>query len=405
MANKIIYKKYFLVVGANHRSSTMLFRDKLAIKDRQLTNVYDRLLDAGIRQSFVLSTKDRTEIYAFHDPLTNPASEIIKLLSSHAGVGRGEIEAQTYVLTSGEAFRHLLAVCCALDSLVIGDPRVSDILNTSYNAAKHAGKTGVELDLLFEEAFTTSKRVFRETEISRRPVSIPAATVQVARDLHGDLSHCSGLLIGAGEMGEMLATSLLSAGLAHLVVTHPTLTKADSIGQNLNCHVGRMEELPILLAKSDIVLTSMNTRRFTLTRDTIKSASTIRRRKPILIIDTGVPGDVDYAAVELEDAFLYTLDDLEKVTREGVKTREVETNKAWKIVEDEVTNVFTEQEKLVSDNKGLMSNDFIEGLRQKALAEALGDADKATQLFFQSLKQYEKATKALPGVESNNLDK
>ncbi|HIP10178.1 MAG TPA: hypothetical protein EYG65_10650, partial [Rhodospirillales bacterium] len=75
MANKIIYKKYFLVVGANHRSSTMLFRDKLAIKDRQLTNVYDRLLDAGIRQSFVLSTKDRTEIYAFHDPLTNPASE------------------------------------------------------------------------------------------------------------------------------------------------------------------------------------------------------------------------------------------------------------------------------------------------------------------------------------------
>ena len=206
-------------------------------------------------------------------------------------------------------------------------------------------------------------------------------------------------------MGEMLATSLLSAGLAHLVVTHPTLTKADSIGQILNCHVGRMEELPILLAKSDIVLTSMNTRRFTLTRDTIKSASTIRRRKPILIIDTGVPGDVDYAAVELEDAFLYTLDDLEKVTREGVKTREVETNKAWKIVEDEVTNVFTEQNKLVSDNKGLMSNDFIEGLRQKALAEALGDADKATQLFFQSLKQYEKATKVLPGVEPNDLDK
>jgi glutamyl-tRNA reductase len=118
-----------------------------------------------------------------------------------------------------------------------------------------------------------------------------------------------------------------------------------------------------------------------------------------------VPGDVDYAAVELEDAFLYTLDDLEKVTREGVKTREVETNKAWKIVEDEVTNVFTEQEKLVSDNKELMSNDFIEGLRQKALAEALGDADKATQLFFQSLKHYEKATKALPGVESNDLDK
>jgi glutamyl-tRNA reductase len=212
---------------------------------------------------------------------------------------------------------------------------------------------------------------------------------QVARDLHSDLANCTGLLIGTGEMGEMLATSLVSTGLAHLVAIDPDLSRAESMAQTLNSHVGRIEELAELLEKSDIVITSMNSRRFTLTRDTIKMATARRRRKPILIIDTGVPGDVDFSMEELDDAFLYTLDDLEKVTREGMVTREKETENAWNIIQDELNGVFCEQEESINTKAVGVSDNFIETLRQKALTDSLGDADKATKLFFQSLKKHE----------------
>jgi len=387
MTKQLEQKKHFMVVGANHRSSTMLFRDKLAIRDSQLAQVNERLLNVGINQSLVVSTTDRIEVYVCHDPFTNPAFEIIKLLSAHAGMGRAEIEAQTYVLANNEAVRHLLAVCCALDSLVIGDLHIREILTLSYKKAHQAGMSGVDLDFLIDKAFAISDRVLMETEISRSPVSIPAAAAQVTRDLHGDLAQCDALLIGAGEMGEMLATSLLSAGLSHLVVTHPIISKAEALGQQLNCHIGPIEELLQLLVNSDIVLTSMNSRRFSLTRDTITSATTMRRRKPILLIDAGVPGDIDHTTEELEDAFLYTLDDLERVTREGAETREVGAEKAWKIVDEEANQLSFFSQKPFNVNEQRASAGSIEKLRKKAVIDSLGDADKATRLLLQSLKR------------------
>ena len=149
-----------------------------------------------------------------------------------------------------------------------------------------------------------------------------------------------------------------------------------------------MEELPQLLAKSDIVLTSLDTRRFILTRDTIRAATTARRRKPILLIDAGVPGDIDYTTAELEDAFLYSLNDLERVTREGMKTLEEETEKAWNIVDEEVKKTFSYPQDLSDNDKGRFGYTSIEDLRQEALSDALGDADKATRLFLQNLERH-----------------
>ena len=404
MTNQLKNKKHFMVVGANHRSSTMVFRDKLTIGDSQLEQVNDRLLNVGISQSLVVSTTDRIEVYVCHDPLTDPSLEIIKLLSAHAGIGRAEIEAQTYVLTNSEAIRHLLAVCCALDSLVLGDPHIRDVLTLSYGRACQAGMSGIDLDFLINKAFAVSDRVLRETEISRSPVSIPAAAAQVARDLHGDLAQCAALLIGAGEMGEMLAISLLSAGLSHLVVTHPIIAKAEALGQQLNCHIGHMEELLQLLAKSDIVLTSMNSRRFSLSRDAVKAATAMRRRKPILFIDAGVPGDIDHTAEELEDAFIYSLDDLERVTREGSESREVGAGKAWKIVDEEANHLSFSLRDTFNVNEKRVSTGSIEKLRKKAVTDSLGDADKATRLLLHNLQRYGNNLAGLLEDEQEDMD-
>ena len=387
MAKLSVQGKGLIVVGANHRSSTMLFRDRITISNGQLGLFFDRLSNAGIRHLLITSNSDRTEIYVEPTPGVDSVAEIVKLLSAQSGLSRKCVEAQTYCLTGRDALRHLLAVCCRLDGLVIGDPRPAQNLKDGLASARKRNRAGRVIEFALTGAFNAAARVHRETEISRRPVSIPAAAVQVAGDLHGDLRACSGLLVGAGEMGELLANSFLSAGLKTLVVVHPIAAKAEAIGQELNCHVGDMETLPVLLAKSDIVLTSMNSRRFTLSIDTTREALKQRRRKPMFLIDIGVPGDIDQTIESLEDAYLYSLDDLERVTRTGWDSREREAENAWAIVDEETDKLFASLSDVLPrlDEKETPS-DSLEILRQEVLHESRGDADRATQMILNRLR-------------------
>tara|TARA_B110000438_G_C15444739_1_gene491973 strand:- start:81 stop:614 length:534 start_codon:yes stop_codon:yes gene_type:complete len=168
------------------------------------------------------------------------------------------------------------------------------------------------------------------------------------------------------------------------MVCHPSLTRADTLGQLLNCHVGIIDDLADLLSQSDIVITSMNTRRFILDSKLLKLAIQTRRRKPMLIIDTGVPGDVEPTAELLEDVFFYTLDDLERVTRKGRGSRSKEAELAWQIIDQEVVKLgdhYPEKNDYYLDKKK-----DLESIRQTAIEDAEGDADKATRLLVQRLK-------------------
>jgi len=377
-----------VIVGANHRSSTMLLRDRLFISETALPSFYNRLREASFNEAIIFSTTDITEIIIAapaHSPAAT-AAEVVKLLSAHAGESRSEIEGQTYTLGGPEAIKHLFAVAAALDSLVIGDTQLLGQLRSAHRHARSNNMAGSYLDNLIAASQLAAERVSIETEIDQRPVSIAAAAVQVARDLHGDLARSTGLLIGAGEMGEMLASSMRSAGLGNLVVSHPSDQRADTLGQHLNCHIGAFEDLAQLLTQADIVLTSMNTRRFVLDAESLKTATKARRRKPIFVIDTGVPGDVDPAVEALEDVFLYTLDDLERVTREGRASRAQEAETAWQILDDEAANFDSSQSVEPSDPVQTGSPDDIENLRRAALDEAGGDAEKATRLLLDRLK-------------------
>ncbi|MBT3915334.1 MAG: glutamyl-tRNA reductase [Rhodospirillaceae bacterium] len=381
-----------VIVGANHRSSTMLLRDRLFISENALPSFYNRLREAGFSEAIIFSTTDITEIIIAapaHSPAAT-AAEVVKLLSAHAGESRSEIEGQTYTLNGPEAIKHLFAVAAALDSLVIGDTQLLGQLRSAHRHARSNNMASAFLDNLIAAAHQAAERVSIETEIDQRPVSIAAAAVQVARDLHGDLARSTGLLIGAGEMGEMLASSMRSAGLGNLIVTHPSDQRADTLGQHLNCHIGAFEDLAQLLTQADIVLTSMNTRRFVLDAESLKAATKARRRKPIFVIDTGVPGDVDPAVEALEDVFLYTLDDLERVTREGRASRAQEAETAWQIIGDEAANFDSSQSAEAGDPVQTGSPDDIESLRRAALDEAGGDAEKATRLLLDRLNDLPK---------------
>jgi glutamyl-tRNA reductase len=370
-----------LVVGADHKSSTMMARDRMFLRESALPAFYDRLRGVGFTEAMVISTHDRTDVVALDPGVADAADEIRRLLAAQAGLARNEIVAETYILEGRDAVKHVFAVACGLDSLVVGDPRVQECVRWAHAFAARRGVVGTWIGALMERAFALADAIDRETELGRRPSSIPAAAVYVARDVHGDLARCRALMIGTGEMGELLSAALIAAGVEHLVVTHPSPSRAEAAAQTLNCHAGDFGDLAKLLEVADIVLTSLNTRRFALDRDSVRVAVAARRRKPIFIIDTGVPGDVDPAVSEVEDAFLYTLDDLERVIRLSSRGHEKGAARAWTLVGAAVTD-FVGQ---IEEPKAAPASDDVETLRRESLRLADGDADKATRFLVERL--------------------
>ena len=382
--------KTIAVIGANYRTSSMSLRDRLFISKTDLGFFYTKLAERGFEECIILSTTDLTEIILCvpSDMGENQTTEIIALLSAHAGEPRNKIENQTFFLVGYDAIKHVFALAAALDNLVIGDEKLKDELNlASQLSIDNHASSQILVDLL-HWAQKTAKRISRETQIDKRPISITAAAVQVARDLHGHLKHNSGLLIGGGEMGESLASGMRSSGLKNLIVCHQSSVRAENISKNLNCHAAEFAKLEPLLIQSDIVITSINTRKFVLNKKILQQTIRQRRRKPIFIIDTGVPGDVDPNVVSLEDVFLYTLDDLERVTKEGRDSRANEAELAWKIIEEEAANIAPYMINVRSqtwiENPKITD---IDKIREEILQEDGINASKATKLLVSRIKQ------------------
>ena len=373
-----------LVIGADHRSSTMSVRDRLHMDEGALPGLADQLREADIREALYLSTDDRVEVLALHDDCESIAPDVARILADRAGLSETEAEEQLYVITDEKAIRHVFAEASALDGLIIGEPALRSALRASHRRAAELGMDGPALQRLLSAAYEAAEQVGRAAGFDQRPASIAGAAVRVARDLHGKLDGCPALLIGVGELGIQVADSLRRAGLKDLTVIHSNPQRAEDAATSLNCHVDDLDRLPSLLEKSDIVLTATNTRRYVIDEPAMLAAVKARRHRPVLLIDTGVPGDVDPAVDRLEDAFRYSLNDLEGVAREGRRQREAEAETGWSILEEAVNrylrNAGTES---ATELEALRHQ--VESARQSAVVDAGGDADEATRLLVDRL--------------------
>lgn len=378
-----------LIIGANHRSSSMILRDRLFIEDEAAPAILGRLKDAGIDQAIILSTCDRVEIQAFVSGIvtdeTEIANRVIRILAEHGELEPTEIDGQTYVFWDTDAVRQIFAVTASLDSLIIGEPQVLGQVKASHRISQEAGMTASGLETILQAAYGTAKRVRNETAIGERPVSIAAAATQLAGDLHGDLINCSVLLIGGGEMGELIASDMLSAGLSKLVATHPSERRAEDAAKRLDCHVGSFEQIPTLLGEADIVLTSLGRRRYAVDAQMIKDAVAVRRHKPIFLIDTAIPGDIDPEVERIEDAFLYSTDDLERIAMEGRARRENHSAAAWAIVDADVESFLRGHAERTAVPALNRLRSHFDVMREQALVDAGDDAEKATRLLINRL--------------------
>lgn len=375
----------YLLIGANHRSSPLALRDRLFVEDSQLPAFYALLRQGGIDQAMVLSTCDRVEVLAAAGGSGDADESIVAALARHADMAAAELAGHLYRLRDDDAVRHVVAVTAALDSQILGEPQVPGQVKASHRLARDAGMTGAEIEALLQAAYSAAKRVRSETAIGERPVSMAAAAVQIARELHGDLSRCRALLIGAGDMGVMIAGQLLEGGLADLTVTHPRESRAEIVARSLVSHTAAFENLADAVVNCDVVISALGTRQRILAVDFIQSALLRRRRRPIFIVDAGVPGDVDPGVNRLDGAFLYDMDDLERVALEGRASRAAEIDIARRIVEEVVAAFLRSRAERAAVPVLSQLRAHFEDTRGQVLAIAGDDADKATRLLINRL--------------------
>lgn len=373
------------MVGANQRSASLTVRDQLFVEEYAMAGLLDGLRDSGVEQALIVSTCDRVEVQAIHHDHEAAVGRIVELMAAHAGLAPEDLNGALYVLSGEDAVRHIFTVTASLDSLVIGEPYVLGQVKASHRAARDAGMSGKELEAVLQAAYGAAKRVRTETAIGERPVSTAAAAVELARGVHGDLGRCGGLLVGTGDMGELVAEALLAGGLGHFVVVHPRAGRAEAMARTLNCHVAPFEDLARALADGDILVTALGARRSIVTAEMVKAALKSRRKRPVLLVDASIPGDIDTAVERLDGAFLYDLNDLEGVAMRGRASRENEAGAALDIIDDEVARFLRGRAARAAVPTLTALRRHFETAREAAIADAAGDAEKATRLLINRL--------------------
>jgi glutamyl-tRNA reductase len=317
-------------LGLNHQTAPVNLRERVAFDAAALPAALAAVHALPeVREVALLSTCNRTELYAV---VNDDGGSVRDWLATHSD-GNQELHAYLYAHYDLDAARHLFRVASGLDSLVLGEPQILGQVKQSWAAARAAGTLGSGLDRLFQHAFATAKRARTDTRIGAHPVSVASAAVHLAQSAFARLEESTALLIGAGETIELAARHLSEGGIKRLLIANRTLTHAQDIASR---HAGvalPLTELERHLAEADLVLSATASRETVVKRAQVSRALATRRHRPMLLLDLAVPRDIDADVAELKDAFLYTIDDLERAVEDNRHSRRQAAAEAEAIVE------------------------------------------------------------------------
>lgn len=394
------------VVSATRRSSTLALRDRLFIDEAGTPEFYRRLKEAGVAQAIMLATCDRVEVQGVSDAPRQAMDAVRDILANRAGETPSAVARELEMLTGVEAVRRIFAVASSLESQVVGEAQVLGQVKEGHRQASQTGMVGPELETLMQAAYAAAKRVRTETVIGERSVTLASGAVQIARDLHGDLSDRTGLIVGLGDMGDLIGGQLRLAGLGRTILTGPS-RRTEAAARRMGCNFVSFEELEDTLVDADIVVTAAGPGRFLITYEAMREALRRRRQRPVLIVDGGIPADVEPAVDELDDAFVYTLDDLERVAREGLANREAAAAEAWEIVEAEVGSWQRSRAERSAVPTLVALRKSFEAARQEILAaDPAADAAEATRrLVNRLLHNPSEALRALAAETGDDTEK
>ena len=318
------------VLGINHQTAPVSLRETVAFGPDTLRHALASLrAQAGVQEAVLLSTCNRTELYARSD---NGPDALANWLAGQQRAG-DDLHAYLYRHDGADAVRHLFRVATGLDSLVLGEPQILGQVKQAWNDARDAGSLGGPLDRAFQQAFATAKRARTETTIGRNPVSVASTAVRLAQESFARLDESDVLLIGAGETIELAARHLVAGKVRRLLIANRTLAHAQDLARRHGGFALPLEELDRHLAEADIVISATAARQPILQRAQVEQALRARRHRPMLLLDLAVPRDIAEDVATLRDVFLYTVDDLERAIEDNRAARRNAAEQAEAIIE------------------------------------------------------------------------
>jgi glutamyl-tRNA reductase len=329
-----------VLIGLSHKTAPVEMRERLAFDESRLHDALSTLVDQeAVDEGLIVSTCNRVELLASAPAGADRGLDrLTGFLCDFHNLQLNAINGHLYRHANTEAIKHMFRVASSLDSMIVGESQILGQVKEAYHRAVEAGTVGRVLSQLMHRTINVAKRVRTETAVSHNPVSVSSVAVELARKIFNDLSDKSVLLVGAGEMGELAARSLVEGGANKLIVTNRTTERAEEIARKFDGGTVSFESFYEVLPSTDIVLCSTGAPDYVIRPAETKKALKSRKRGPLLFIDISVPRNIDPAITGLDNAFLFDVDDLESVVQTNLREREREARIAESIIEGEVEN-------------------------------------------------------------------
>lgn len=324
-------------LGINHKTAPVQIRERVVFAPEQVpAALRDLRANPTVAEAAILSTCNRTELYwgTGH----GATDTVVEWFQRYHRLEATEMRPYLYLLPNQEAVRHILRVASGLDSMVLGEPQILGQMKTAYTMASRAGTVGLRLGRLFQHTFAVAKQVRTDTAISASPVSVAFAAVSLAKRIFGSLGPHTALLIGAGDTIELAARHLHASGVGRIIVANRTVEKAHLLASEFNGYAISLSEIPAHLAEADIVVSSTASPLPILGKGTVERALKKRKRRPIFMVDIAVPRDIEPEVGELDDIYLYGVDDLTEVIEENLQSRKQAAEQAEEIIETQVAH-------------------------------------------------------------------
>ncbi|MGB5258903.1 MAG: glutamyl-tRNA reductase [Gammaproteobacteria bacterium] len=356
---------YLTVLGINHRSAPVEVRGQVAFPPDKLEPALAELRTLeGIHEAAILSTCNRTELYCAREDTA--IDNLAAWLGNFHQLSPDSLRPHLYAYQDELAVRHVFRVAAGLDSMILGEPQILGQMKDCYQHALQSHSIDTLVNRLFQHTFSVAKQVRTDTAIGASPVSVAFAAVSLARQIFGNLAGQTALLIGAGETIELTARHLHEREAGKLIIANRTVTRAHDLAAQFGGYGIGLDEIAVHLAEADIVIASTGSSSVLLEKATVEAALRKRKHRPVLMIDIAVPPDIDSAVAELDDVYLYTVDDLKQVIEENMRSRQEAADQAEEIIE-------VQAERFMAWTRSLDAIPTLRAYREHA--EALGEAE------------------------------
>lgn len=353
---------HIVAVGLNYKSAPVEIREKLSFNEAELALAMKALKNKkSILENVIISTCNRTEIYAVADQLHTSRYYIKEFLSEWFNIEREEFSSYLTIYEGEGAIEHLFKVACGLDSMVLGETQILGQVRSSYMEAQKESTIGTVFNHLFKQSLTLAKKAQSETEINTNAVSVSYAAVELAKKIFGGLTGKNTLILGAGKMGELAVQNLHGNGADDITVINRTHEKAVTLAERFSGKAKQLQELQCALVEADILISSTGAKDFVINKEMMTFVNKMRKGRPILMVDIAVPRDLDPAIAEHDNVFLYDIDDLEGIVEANMQERKKAAESIYMMIESEIVE-FNQWVNVL----GVVP--VISALREKALA-------------------------------------